>query len=36
MNLNPSNQTNLYGLEDNLIELIKLYKKNKLPNKILF
>ena len=36
MNLNPLNQTNLYGLENNLIELIKLYKKNKLPNKILF
>ena len=35
MNLNPLNQTNLYGLEKNLIELIKLYKKNKLPNKIL-
>lgn len=35
MNLNPSNQTNLYGLENNLIELINLYKKNKLPNKIL-
>ena len=35
MNLNPLNQTNLYGLENNLIELIKLYKKNKLPNKIL-
>tara|TARA_B100000900_G_scaffold414322_1_gene440656 strand:- start:1994 stop:2911 length:918 start_codon:yes stop_codon:yes gene_type:complete len=35
MNLNPLNQTNLYGLENNLIELINLYKKNKLPNKIL-
>ena len=35
MNLNPLNQTNLYGLENNLTELIKLYKKNKLPNKIL-
>ena len=35
MNLNPLNQTNLYGLENNLIELIKLYKKDKLPNKIL-
>ena len=36
MNLNPLNQINLYGLENNLTELIKLYKKNKLPNKILF
>ena len=35
MNLNPLNQTNLYGLENNLTELIKLYKKDKLPNKIL-
>lgn len=35
MNLNPSNQTKLYGLENNLNELINLYKNKKLPNKIL-
>ena len=35
MNLNPSNQTNLYGLDKNLRLFISLYKKNKLPNKIL-
>ena len=35
MSPNPLNQTNLYGLENNLVELINLYKKNKLPNKIL-
>tara|TARA_B100000003_G_scaffold200934_1_gene208376 strand:- start:324 stop:1244 length:921 start_codon:yes stop_codon:yes gene_type:complete len=35
MNLIPSNQTNLYGLDKNLRLLISLYKNNKLPNKIL-
>ena len=35
MNLNPSNQLNLYGLENNLRLFISLYKKKKLPNKIL-
>ncbi len=35
MLLKPSNQTNLYGLENNLSELINLYDKNKFPNKIL-
>ncbi len=35
MNLKPINQTNLYGLENNLIELIKLYNNKNLPNKIL-
>lgn len=35
MNLKPNNQTNLYGLSDNLNQFINLYKKEKLPNKIL-
>ena len=35
MNLNPINQTKLYGLENYLYEFVKLYKKDKLPNKIL-
>jgi len=35
MNLEPSNQMNLFNLNSYLIELINLYKKNKLPNKIL-
>jgi len=35
MNLIPNNQINLYGLSHYLNELIDLYKKNKLPNKIL-
>jgi len=35
MNLEPQNQRNLYGLDNYLTELIKLYKNNKLPNKIL-
>ena len=29
MNLNPSNQLNLYGLENNLRLFISLYKKKK-------
>ena len=36
MNLNPSNQTHLYGHEDHINSLIKLYKIDHLPNKILF
>ena len=36
MNLEPSNQINLYSLENYLIELSKLFVNNKLPNKILF
>ncbi len=35
LNLNPKNQQCLYYLENNLINLIKLYKNNNLPNKIL-
>ncbi len=35
MNLKPNNQLKIYGLENNLIELIQLYKKGTLPNKIL-
>ena len=35
MNLKPYNQTNLYGLVKYLDKFISLYKKEKLPNKIL-
>ena len=35
MNLSPNNQTNLYGLENQFNELVKLYKKDILPSKIL-
>ena len=35
MYLQPSNQKKLYGLNNELIELINLYKNDKLPNKIL-
>ena len=35
MNLEPLNQTNLFGLNNYLNELIDLYEKKKLPNKIL-
>ena len=35
MNLSPSNQVNLYGLENQFKELMSLYNKAKLPNKIL-
>ena len=35
MNLNPNLQTNLYGLQKHLMEMINLYDKDKLPNKIL-
>ena len=33
MNLNPQNQLNLYGVEENLRTLIALYDKGNLPNK---
>ena len=36
MNLEPYNQTKLYGLNNELEYLINLYNSNKLPNKILF
>ena len=35
MNLEPINQTNLYGICSYLDDLISLYNKKKLPNKIL-
>ena len=35
MILTPNNQTNLYGLNDEMYSLINLYKKKTLPNKIL-
>ena len=35
MHLRPSNQKKIYGLNNELIELINLYKNDKLPNKIL-
>ena len=34
-NLEPINQTKLYGLDTYLNELIRLYKDNIYPNKIL-
>jgi DNA polymerase III subunit delta' len=36
MNIDPSNQTELYGHGDYLNSLVKLHTKNHLPNKILF
>ena len=36
MNINPSNQTRLYGHEEHINCLLKLYKRNHFPNKILF
>ena len=36
MNLDPSSQIKLYGHEDHLKSLLKLYIKSYLPNKILF
>ena len=36
MTLTPNNQTRLYGLNENLHNLLDLYKKKILPNKILF
>ena len=35
MSLNPLNQTNLFSLDNYLLEFIELYKKKKLPTKIL-
>ena len=35
MNLSVNNQNNLYGLEDEFYEFVKLYNNKKLPNKIL-
>ena len=35
MNLKPSNQLNLYGLDDYFQEFVELYNINKLPSKIL-
>ena len=35
MNFLPANQLNLYGLNKNFDELIKLYKNKKLPNKFM-
>tara|TARA_Y100001970_G_scaffold131383_1_gene162071 strand:+ start:10413 stop:11333 length:921 start_codon:yes stop_codon:yes gene_type:complete len=35
MNIKPENQTSLYGLNNHLNEFIDLYKREKLPNKIL-
>ena len=35
MNLDPSNQLNLFGHETYLSNLIDLYSNDKLPNKIL-
>ena len=36
MNFLPGNQLNLYGLNKDFDELIKLYKNKKLPNKFMF
>ena len=36
MNIDPANQTKLYGHDVHLNSLLKLHKKNQLPNKILF
>ena len=35
INLKPSNQKKLLGLDNYILELIDLFKNNKLPNKIL-
>ncbi len=35
MNLTPNTQLKLYGLDNYLLELIKLFEKNSLPNKII-
>ncbi len=35
MNLTPSTQTNLYGLDNYFLELTNLFDQNKFPNKIL-
>ena len=36
MNIDPANQSKLYGHDVHLNSLLKLHKKNQLPNKILF
>ena len=36
MNINPSNQARLYGHDEHINSLLKLYKRNHFPNKILF
>ena len=35
MSLSPINQTNLFSLDNYLLEFVELYKKKKLPTKIL-
>ena len=35
MNLYPNSQTNLYGLQDNLLFFAKLFDQKRLPSKIL-
>ena len=35
MNLGPKNQTNLFSLDNYLLEFVELYKKKRLPTKIL-
>ena len=35
MNISPSNQSELFCLDDEINQLIELYKKKELPNKIL-
>ena len=35
MNLYPNSQTNLYGLQDNLLVFVKLFDQKRLPSKIL-
>ena len=35
MSLNPINQTNLFSLDNYLVEFVELYRKKKLPTKIL-
>ena len=35
MNLKPSENTRIYGMENCFNELVELYKQNKIPNKIL-
>ena len=35
MNLYPNSQTNLYGLQDNLLVFAKLFDQKRLPSKIL-
>ena len=35
IDLEPSNQSKLFGLDSHLLELIRLYKSNKYPNKLL-